>query len=305
MAPSMPRNDSLLFFQHVCRKSKVDTSLLMAVSRRTGIVQAGVCGVRCCSDQRSLYFFVLASVPRRYICRSAVLAVCLSTQAVRITSTLFSYFWCLVSRIVSISGPRFLSACPLERVFHLTRILTFNPPRTPPLTPLPPTRTPPAPHHPPSPLQQAGREVLNSSWRYSAALAPSLGLVPFALRDKGRRFRALVRFLYDAGAWGVASAGRPALAEGGEKIAAAVSLCELRVRGGQGRANVYLRFVASIYLVCWFSALCSFFFVLFFSLFVFSYFPVFLFFIILFVFLFASCSSPPHSPPQGTYEAVT
>ncbi|CAN0544170.1 unnamed protein product, partial [Laminaria digitata] len=75
---------------------------------------------------------------------------------------------------------------------------------------------------------QAGRKVLNGSWRYSAALAPPHQLVHLALRDKGRRFRALVRFLYDAGAWGVASAGRAALAEGGEKIAAAARLCELR-----------------------------------------------------------------------------
>lgn len=39
-----------------------------------------------------------------------------------------------------------------------------------------------------------------------------------------------MRVLLDSGAWGGASSGHAALAEGGEKIAAAARLCELQVR---------------------------------------------------------------------------
>ncbi|CAN0227562.1 unnamed protein product, partial [Hapterophycus canaliculatus] len=74
----------------------------------------------------------------------------------------------------------------------------------------------------------AALEVLNGSWRHPSAFTSPHQLVHLALREKARRHRALLRFLLDAGAWGAARAGRAALAEGGEKIAAASRLCELQ-----------------------------------------------------------------------------
>lgn len=79
-------------------------------------------------------------------------------------------------------------------------------------------------------IAQAGLEVLNGSWRHPSAFTSPHQLVHLALREKARRHRALVRFLMDAGAWGAAAAGRAAMLEGGEKVAAAVRLCELQVR---------------------------------------------------------------------------
>lgn len=73
------------------------------------------------------------------------------------------------------------------------------------------------------------QELLNSGWVQPAAFQSRVQLAHLALREKARRHRALVRFLLDTGAWGVASNGRAAVAEAGEKIAAAGRLCELQV----------------------------------------------------------------------------
>eukprot|EP00752_Nemacystus_decipiens_P010372 g9242.t1 len=77
-------------------------------------------------------------------------------------------------------------------------------------------------------IVEAGLEVLNGSWRHPSAFTSPQQLVHLALEEKARRHRALVRFLMDAGAWGSAATGRAALAEGGEKIAAAARLCQLQ-----------------------------------------------------------------------------
>lgn len=72
--------------------------------------------------------------------------------------------------------------------------------------------------------------MVNRDWKHPASFSSRDQLAHLAIREKARRHRSLVRSLLDSGTWGSVCAGRAALAEGGEKIAAAARFCELQVR---------------------------------------------------------------------------